>query len=148
MRTTKILLGIVLITVLAVGVYYSWQGRMEPSPAAAAGATKRGPGGPGGAQRVTPVVAAAATQGDVDVIVNGLGTVTPLRTVTVRSRVDGELVRVLFEEGQVVRQGQLLAEIDARPSQVQLEQAQGQLARDRALLENARLDLERYKTLF
>ena len=147
MRTTKILLGIVLITVLAVGVYYYWQWRMEPSPAAAAGATKRGPGGAGG-PRATPVVAAAATQGDVDVIVNGLGTVTPLRTVTVRSRVDGELVRVLFEEGQVVRQGQLLAEIDPRAFQVQLQQAEGQLARDRALLENARLDFERYKTLF
>ena len=143
MRTTKILLGIVLITVLAVGVYYYWQWRMEPSPAAAAGATKRGPGGAGG-PRATPVVAAAATQGDVDVIVNGLGTVTPLRTVTVRSRVDGELVRVLFEEGQVVRQGQLLAEIDPRAFHVQLQQAEGQLARDRALLENARLDFERF----
>src|SRR5256885_9909041 len=147
MRTTKILLGIVLITVLAVGVYYYWQWRMEPSPAAAAGATKRGPGGAGG-PRATPVVAAAATQGDVDVIVNGLGTVTPLRTVTVRSRVDGELVRVLFEEGQVVRQGQLLAEIDPRAFQVQLQQSEGQLARDRALLENARLDLERYRRSF
>jgi len=136
------------VAALAVGGYYYWQWRMAPSPMAAAGATKGGFGGPGGAAGRTPVVASAATQGDIDVIVNGLGTVTPLRTVTVRSRVDGELVRVLFEEGQVVKQGELLAEIDARPYQVQLEQAQGQLARDRALLENARLDLERYKTLF
>ena len=145
MRTTKIIVGIVLVGALAVGGYYYWQWRMAPSPTAAAGATK---GAPGGAPRVTPVIAAAVTQGDIDLIVNGLGTVTPLRTVTVRTRVDGELMRVLFQEGELVKEGQLLAEIDPRAFQVQLQQAQGQLARDRALLENARLDLERYKTLF
>lgn len=96
----------------------------------------------------TPVVAAAAQTGSVDVVINALGTVTPLRTVTVRTRVDGELVRVLFREGQIVKQGELLAEIDPRPFQVQLAQAEGQLARDRALLQNARLDLERYQALF
>jgi multidrug efflux system membrane fusion protein len=148
MRITKIIVGIVLVGGLAVGGYYYWQWRMTPSPAAAAGATKGGFGGPGGAARATPVIATAATQGEVDVIVNGLGTVTPLRTVTVRTRVDGELMRVLFQEGELVKEGQLLAEIDPRAFQVQLQQAQGQLARDRALLENARLDLERYKTLF
>jgi multidrug efflux system membrane fusion protein len=74
--------------------------------------------------------------------------VTPLRTVTVRSRVDGELVRLLFREGQLVKEGELLAEIDPRAFQVQLEQAEGQLAKDRALLENAKLDLQRYQTLF
>jgi multidrug efflux system membrane fusion protein len=150
MRPIKTLLGVALIAGLAVGGYYYWQWRMEPSPAAAAGATKRGPGGPGGggAPLRTPVVAVPASQGDIDVIVNGLGTVTPLRTVAVKTRVDGELVRVLFEEGQLVKAGQLLAEIDQRPFQVQLQQAEGQLARDRALLENARLDLERYQTLF
>jgi multidrug efflux system membrane fusion protein len=145
----KAMLGLVLVAALAVGGYYYWQWRMAPSPMAAAGATKGGRGGPGGpGGGPTPVVAAPATQGEIDVIVNGLGTVTPLRTVTVRSRVDGELVRVLFEEGQLVKEGQLLAEIDPRAFQVQLAQAQGQLARDKALLENARLDLERYKTLF
>ena len=149
MRPIKTLLGVALIAGLAVGGYYYWQWRMEPSPAAAAGATKRGPGGPGGGAPLrTPVVAVPAAQGDIDVIVNGLGTVTPLRTVAVKTRVDGELVRVLFEEGQLVKAGQLLAEIDQRPFQVQLQQAEGQLARDRALLENARLDLERYQTLF
>jgi len=147
-KTAKILVGIVLVAALGVGGYYYWQWRMTPSPTAAAGATKGGFGGPGGPSRATPVVAANAQQGDIDVIVNGLGTVTPLRTVTVRTRVDGELVKVLFQEGQLVKQGDLLAEIDPRAFQVQLQQAQGQLARDKALLENARLDLERYKTLF
>jgi multidrug efflux system membrane fusion protein len=148
MRTSKVILGVLIAGALAVGGYYYWQWRMAPSPTAAAGATKGGFGGPGGAARAVPVVGAATQQGDIDVIVNGLGTVTPLRTVTVRTRVDGELVRVLFQEGQLVKQGQLLAEIDPRAFQVQLQQAQGQLARDKALLENARLDLERYQTLF
>ena len=137
----KVLVLTMLAAMLGVGGYYYWQWRMAPSPTAAAGATKGGMGGPGGAARVTPVVGASAQQGDIDVIVNGLGTVTPLRTVTVRTRVEGELVRVLFEEGQLVKEGAVLAEIDSRPFQVQLTQAEGQMARDQALLKNARLDL-------
>ena len=89
----------------------------------------------------------AARRGDFDVYLNALGTVTARGTVTVRSRVDGQLVRVLFNEGQVVKAGQMLAEIDPRPFQVQLEQMNGQLAKDQALLANARVDLERYRTL-
>jgi multidrug efflux system membrane fusion protein len=85
---------------------------------------------------------------DVDVYLTGLGTVTPIATVTVRSRVEGQLLRVLFREGQMVKAGELLAEIDPRPFQVQLTQAEGQMARDQALLRNAQLDLERYRTLF
>lgn len=96
---------------------------------------------------IIAVAAVAATQGDFPVYLTGLGTVTALRTVTVRSRVDGELIRIVFKEGQMVQEGDLLAEIDPRAFQVQLMQAEGQLLRDEALLKNAEIDLERYKTL-
>ena len=95
-----------------------------------------------------PVVIAKVKSGDMDVYLSGLGTVTALNTVTLKSRVDGQLVKVLFQEGQMVTTGQLLAEIDPRPFQVQLAQAEGQLVRDQALLTNAQIDLERYRTLF
>jgi len=94
-----------------------------------------------------PVVAAHARVADKGVYLTGLGTVTALRTVTVRTQVDGQLVTVAFKEGQLVRAGELLAQIDPRPFQVQLEQAEGQLARDAATLNNARVDLRRYQAL-
>jgi multidrug efflux system membrane fusion protein len=102
----------------------------------------------GGFDRTIPVTGVAAKSADIDVYQNGLGTVTPMNVVTVRARVDGQLMRVLFREGQMIKAGELLAEIDPRPYQVQLTQAEGQMARDQALLKNAQLDLERYSALF
>ena len=103
-------------------------------------------GGAAGA-RAVPVVALPSRTGDLGVYQTGLGTVTPLKTVTVRSRVDGQLLSVGYREGQVVHEGDLLAQIDPRPFEVQLHEAQGQLAKDEAALENAQVDLERYKVL-
>jgi len=97
--------------------------------------------------RGIPVAATAVRARDVSLYLTGLGSVTPVNTVTVKSRVDGQLMRLAFQEGQLVSAGDLLAEIDPRPFQVQLEQAEGQLARDQALLKNAQLDLERYRVL-
>jgi membrane fusion protein, multidrug efflux system len=94
-----------------------------------------------------PVAVATTARADVPVRLGALGSVVAFNTVTVRPRVDGQLMRVLFREGQFVSRGDLLAEIDPRPFEVQLEQAQGQQARDQAQLANARIDLARYQTL-
>lgn len=131
---------VVLAVVVVAGI---WAFR-DGGSASAQGPRGRGGVGAGGA---VPVVTVTARQGPIGVYVDGLGAVTPLSTVAVRSRVDGELMAVHFREGELVRQGDLLAEIDPRPYQVQLTQAQGQMARDQALLDNARTDLGRYQDL-
>jgi len=132
---------LLLALILAAGAGYFVYMRQ---PDGAQPAEKKGRDG---AARVMPVVAQPAKKSDVNVYLTGLGTVTPLKTVTVRSRVDGQLMRVLFREGQLVREGELLAEIDPRPFQAALTQFEGQMARDQALLANARIDHERYRVL-
>jgi len=99
------------------------------------------------AARAVPVTAAMTRTMDFPVYLSGPGTVMPVKTVTVRTRVDGQLVKVSYQEGQTVHEGDLLAEIDPRPFEVQLHQAEGQLAKDQAALANARIDLKRYETL-
>jgi len=104
-------------------------------------------GGRFGASGPTPVGIAVVSTGDVPVIFKGLGTVTPLATVTVRSQINGQLVQIAFHEGQMVKAGDFLAEIDPRPYQAALEQAEGALLRDQALLKEAQIDLARYQGL-
>src|SRR5262245_9887563 len=94
-----------------------------------------------------PVVATVVRTGDLGVYLTSLGSVTAFHTVVIRPRVDGQLIKVAFQEGQVVRHGELVAEIDPRPFQMQLAQSEGQLAKDDALLQNAKVDLARYKVL-
>lgn len=98
--------------------------------------------------RAIPVVTVVVTRADVPVYLSALGSVTPTNSVMVRTQINGRLMRVLFEEGQMVKAGDLLAEIDSRPLQAQLTQFQGQLARDEALLANAQKDVKRYKALY
>src|SRR5215468_2800573 len=134
---------LVAAAVLLVAIAGLWWGLRNPADEGGG----RGRGGSDPSARALPVVAAPVTQGSIDIYLNALGTVTPRNMVTVRSRVDGQLMRVVFREGQLVKAGELLAEVDPRPFEVQLTQAQGQLAKDQALLKNAQLDLERYRTL-
>ena len=98
-------------------------------------------------QGPAPVAVATVQKGDMPVALTGLGTVTPLATVTVKTQINGYLTEVAFQEGQMVKKGDFLAQIDPRPYQVALEQAEGQLGKDQALLRNAQLDLQRYNTL-
>jgi multidrug efflux system membrane fusion protein len=145
----------VVVAVAAGGIWY-FRSRGDTPPAATADAPKdgkapkSGKAGKGGRFAPTgpqPVAAAPARRGDIDIVQTALGTVSALRTVTVKPRVDGQLQEILFTEGQLVKQGEAIAQIDPIPLQVALAQAEGTLARDAAQLNNARLDLERYRKL-
>ncbi|MEO8305963.1 MAG: MdtA/MuxA family multidrug efflux RND transporter periplasmic adaptor subunit [Betaproteobacteria bacterium] len=134
------------LLIAAGGGGWYWWSQTAQVPASPSSAAAGGKGGDSSA-RTIPVVAEIAKKGNIDVYLNALGTVTPRNVVVVKPRVDGQLMRIAFKEGQVVKAGDLLAEIDPRPFQVQLTQAMGQMAKDKALLQNAQIDLERYKTL-
>jgi membrane fusion protein, multidrug efflux system len=137
-RAREVAVWIVIAAGSVAGWYYRglWLPLIPFGRATAAAGTKSG-------QRVVPVRTAVVQQRDVNVYINGLGTVTAFKTVTLRSRVDGEIVKIGFSEGQSVGEGELLAEIDPRTYQSQLKQAEGQLARDEATLKLAKLTLAR-----
>ena len=130
------LVWLVLLVLLVAGLVWFVKTRHQAGPTG-----RFTSGGP------MPVGTANVEKGDMPVIDNALGTVTPLATVTVMTQINGQLLEVGFEEGQMVQKGDFLAQIDPRPYQVALEQAQGQLAKDQAALADAELDLARYRTL-
>jgi multidrug efflux system membrane fusion protein len=140
---------VILLMIAGVAGYAVWKagqpGAIPQQGQGGKGGKKGGRGG--GGLGPVPVVTAKVKRADLPVYLNGLGNVTAFYTVTVKSRVDGQLMKVNFNEGDLVKEGQVLMEIDPRPYQVQLDLAQGTLARDSAMLANAKLDLERYKTL-
>lgn len=132
----------------AVG-FLVWRARANTAEHAVsaerAGAAAPGGGRPGGADaRPTTVLTAFVTKKDVPIYLDGLGTVTAYKTVTVRPRVDGQLQTVAFKEGQALKAGAVIAQVDPRPFQIQLHQAEAALARDGAQLKGAKLNLDRY----
>ncbi len=142
---------VLLLIIAGVAGYAVWRAGRPVAPQRAADGGGRGGGGRGGGRGggagLVPVVVANAARSSLPVYLNGLGNVTAFYTVTVKSRVDGQLMKVDFTEGDLVKQGQVIIEIDPRPYQVQLELAQATMAHDQALLDNAKVDLERYKLL-
>jgi len=140
MNRLRTLLGIGVGVAVVVGAAWYFTTR---SPAATAARS----GGRNAANQAVTVGLATVTKGDIPIIVRALGTVTPLATVTVKTQITGQLIQVAFTEGQLVKKGDLLAVVDPRPYEVALQQATGTLEKDEALLKNANIDLERYRTL-
>jgi membrane fusion protein, multidrug efflux system len=135
----RTLLIVLLVLVIGISGFVMLERRQKGTVAAA-----KSPSQPPG----VAITTAVAEQGSIGVYINALGSVAPVSTVIVKSRVDGQLMSVNYREGQMVKQGDLLAEIDPRPFQAQLEQAEGQYQRDKALLENANIDLNRYQVAY
>ncbi|HXX23446.1 MAG TPA: efflux RND transporter periplasmic adaptor subunit [Terriglobia bacterium] len=134
---------LLVVAVLAYGAYRIRKGMVAPQAATVSAPGSR----PGRDFGAVPVVAVQATKGDIGVYFTGLGAVTPIHTVAVKSQIAGYLMQVLYKEGQIIQQGDALAEIDPRPYQVMLENAEAGLLRDQANLDNAKVDLKRYQTL-
>jgi multidrug efflux system membrane fusion protein len=143
-RLGQWLIGLFILFAGAGLVWYYDIGQAQPNQQ---GGGRGGRGG-GRGNEPPPVRVVEAETRSIAVVLKALGTVTPINTVVVRSRLDGELVRVYFTEGQRVKAGQVLAEIDPRPYQVALAQAEGQRAENQARLANARADLEKFRSLF
>jgi membrane fusion protein, multidrug efflux system len=135
---------VVLLAAAAAASYYWPQIKQFTSAPETAPGGGKGKGKGGGA---IPVVAAKVRKGDINLYDTGLGAVTPIYTVTVKSNVNGQLMKVNFKEGELVKENQSLIEIDPRPYQAALDLAEGQLLHDQALLENAHVDMERYTVL-
>ncbi len=153
-RGTKraMIIVVVVAVLLAAGGYWLAHNASENGQGQQGqrGGARGGRGGPGGgaAGPPMPVGVAQVANGDINITLNALGTITPLRSVTITAQVAGNLLKVNFKEGQMVKEGDALAQIDPRPYQAQLTQYEGALARDEALLANSKIDLERYTTLF
>ena len=132
-----------LVVLIAIGIALGWFWWTKPA------AVPSGPGGGGRSGVAPPQLVGSATvdTGDIRIILNELGTVVSLNTVTVKTQIPGQLIEVAFKEGQTVRKGDFLAQIDPRPYEATLRQAQGQLAHDQGLLDQAQADLKRYITL-
>jgi multidrug efflux system membrane fusion protein len=139
-KTTRSFWPWLLLLAVAAAVIFALLRQKDEAP------TQRG-GRVGADGRPIPVVAAKVERRDVDIYLDALGTVTPRNAVIVKSRVDGELMKLYFREGETVKAGDLLAQIDPRTFEAQLAEAKGALARDQALLDNALVDLDRYQTL-
>jgi multidrug efflux system membrane fusion protein len=137
----------VVAALVAAVLAYAWFSSQSSKPTTAKTKASSGKAGRGAGGGPTPVVAVRAETGNIGVYVTGLGAITPIYTVTVKSRVDGQLMSVHFKEGDLVHAGDPLIEIDPRPYEAVVTQTEGQLVRDQALLANARVDLTRYTTL-
>jgi membrane fusion protein, multidrug efflux system len=145
-RTRVRVAFVVLVIVLAL-IWIVHHGTQSKNSFAGGPGGPGGRNGPGGQDAPIAVAIATATKGDMPVIIPALGTVTPLATVTVKTQISGQLIEVAFTEGQMVKAGDFLAQIDPRPYQAALDLARGNLRRDQALLANSRVDLTRYTGL-